>query len=43
MGDLSDEDLNCRNFCKNLGAVCINVGYRFISIPNLSGSSTYTG
>lgn len=42
MGDLSDEELNCRNFCKNLGAVCVNVEYRFSSISNLSGSRTYT-
>ena len=27
-GDLSDEEVNCRNFCKNLGVVCINVEYR---------------
>ena len=28
MGDLTDEDLNCRMFCRDLGAVCINVEYR---------------
>jgi acetyl esterase/lipase len=28
MGDLSDEDLNCRMFTRDLGAVCINVEYR---------------
>lgn len=28
MGDLTDEDQNCRLFCKNLGAVCVNVDYR---------------
>jgi acetyl esterase/lipase len=29
MGDLSDEDLNCRMFTKELGAVCVNVEYRY--------------
>lgn len=28
MGDLSDEETNCRAFAKELGAVCINVDYR---------------
>lgn len=28
MGDLSDEDLNCRMFSRDLGAVCVNVDYR---------------
>lgn len=28
MGDLSDEDLNCRMFARDLGAVCVNVEYR---------------
>ncbi|KAI8938275.1 hypothetical protein NX059_005933 [Plenodomus lindquistii] len=28
MGDLSDEDLNCRMFARELGAVCVNVEYR---------------
>ncbi|KAF2822975.1 alpha/beta-hydrolase [Ophiobolus disseminans] len=28
MGDLTDEDMNCRMFAKELGAVCVNVEYR---------------
>ena len=28
MGDLSDEDQNCRLFARDLGAVCVNVDYR---------------
>ena len=28
MGDLSDEDQNCRLFSRGLGAVCVNVDYR---------------
>jgi acetyl esterase/lipase len=28
MGDLTDEDLNCRMFTRDLGAVCVNVEYR---------------
>lgn len=28
MGDLTDEDLNCRMFARDLGAVCLNVEYR---------------
>lgn len=28
MGDLTDEALNCRMFCRDLGAVCLNVEYR---------------
>ncbi|KAF2201168.1 hypothetical protein GQ43DRAFT_440856 [Delitschia confertaspora ATCC 74209] len=28
MGDLTDEDLNCRMFCQQLGVVCVNVEYR---------------
>ncbi|KAK6396585.1 hypothetical protein LTR65_008483 [Meristemomyces frigidus] len=28
MGDLTDEDLNCRMFARDLGAVCVNVDYR---------------
>ncbi|KAK7908312.1 lipase 2 [Apiospora marii] len=28
MGDLSDEEVNCRLFCRDLGAVCVNVDYR---------------
>lgn len=27
-GDLTDEDLNCRMFSRDLGAVCVNVDYR---------------
>lgn len=27
-GDLTDEDLNCRMFAKDLGVVCVNVDYR---------------
>lgn len=29
MGDLTDEDLNCRMFARDLGAVCLNVEYRY--------------
>lgn len=29
MGDLTDEDLNCRMFTRDLGAVCVNVEYRY--------------
>ena len=28
MGDLTDEDLNCRMFTRDLGAVCVSVEYR---------------
>ncbi|KIW03885.1 uncharacterized protein PV09_05178 [Verruconis gallopava] len=28
LGDLQNEELNCRNFVKDLGAVCVNVDYR---------------
>ncbi|OTB19458.1 hypothetical protein K445DRAFT_314346 [Daldinia sp. EC12] len=28
MGDLSDEETNCRLFSRDLGAICINVDYR---------------
>ena len=28
LGDLSSEELNCRNFCREFGAVCVNVEYR---------------
>ncbi|CAK1363515.1 unnamed protein product [Cercospora beticola] len=28
MGDLTDEDLNCRMFARDIGALCINVDYR---------------
>ncbi|KAF2438510.1 alpha/beta-hydrolase [Karstenula rhodostoma CBS 690.94] len=28
MGDLTDEDLNCRMFARDLGCVCVNVEYR---------------
>jgi acetyl esterase/lipase len=28
MGDLTDEDMNCRMFARDLGAVCVNVEYR---------------
>jgi acetyl esterase/lipase len=28
MGDLTDEEVNCRLFAKELGAVCVNVEYR---------------
>ncbi|KAH9869547.1 hypothetical protein IAQ61_006754 [Plenodomus lingam] len=28
MGDLTDEDMNCRMFTRDLGAVCVNVEYR---------------
>jgi acetyl esterase/lipase len=28
MGDLTDEDLNCRMFARSLGCVCVNVEYR---------------
>ncbi|KAJ4356666.1 uncharacterized protein N0V89_004702 [Didymosphaeria variabile] len=29
MGDLTDEDLNCRMFARDLGCVCVNVEYRY--------------
>lgn len=28
LGDLSNEEMNCRDFCKKFGAVCLNVDYR---------------
>lgn len=28
MGDLSDEETNCRIFSRDLGAVCVNIEYR---------------
>lgn len=28
MGDLTDEEVNCRMFSRDLGAVCVNVDYR---------------
>lgn len=31
MGDLSDEDMNCRMFARDLGAVCVNVEYRYFT------------
>lgn len=31
MGDLTDEDLNCRNFAWQQKAVCMNVEYRYLS------------
>jgi acetyl esterase/lipase len=35
LGDLTDEDLNCRMFTRDLGAVCVNVEYRYITtIPH---------
>jgi acetyl esterase/lipase len=30
MGDLTDEDLNCRMFSRDLGTVCVNVEYRCV-------------
>lgn len=30
MGDLTDEETNCRLFSRDLGAVCINVEYRSV-------------
>lgn len=34
MGDLTDEETNCRLFSRDLGAVCINVEYRLVrAIP----------
>ena len=30
MGDLTDEDLNCRLFARDLGCVCVNVEYRYV-------------
>ena len=30
MGDLTDEELNCRSFSKELGFVCVNVDYRYL-------------
>lgn len=31
MGDLTDEDQNCRMFTRELGCVCVNVEYRCVS------------
>lgn len=31
MGDLTDEETNCRLFSRDLGAVCVNVEYRLVS------------
>lgn len=31
-GDLTDEEMNCRMFSKELGAVCVNVDYRFVAL-----------
>lgn len=33
MGDLTDEEVNCRLFCRDLGAVCVNVDYRYGTRP----------
>jgi acetyl esterase/lipase len=35
MGDLSDEEMNCRMWVRDLGCVCVNVGYRYdlLSVP----------
>jgi acetyl esterase/lipase len=33
MGDLTDEDLNCRMFARDLDAVCVNVEYRYFYLP----------
>lgn len=30
-GDLTDEEMNCRLFCREFGAVCVNVEYRYVS------------
>lgn len=30
MGDLTDEDLSCRMFARDLGMVCVNVDYRLL-------------
>ena len=35
MGDLTDEDLNCRMFARELGAVCVNVEYRYDTVSLL--------
>lgn len=51
MGDLTDEDLNCRMFARDLGAVCLNIDYRYSISPYCSlavhkltmGSKTGTG
>jgi acetyl esterase/lipase len=31
-GDLTDEEMNCRMFSKELGAICVNVDYRYYSL-----------
>ncbi|KAF2787467.1 alpha/beta-hydrolase [Melanomma pulvis-pyrius CBS 109.77] len=42
MGDLTDEDLNCRLFARELGAVCVNVEYRSAShVVNLHTMLSY--
>jgi acetyl esterase/lipase len=28
LGDLNNEEMNCRSFCKRFGAVCVDVDYR---------------
>jgi acetyl esterase/lipase len=33
MGDLTDEDMNCRMFVRDLGVVAVNVEYRYIFFP----------
>lgn len=33
-GDLTDEELNCRSFSKELGCVCVNVDYRCVRYPS---------
>ena len=30
MGDLTDEEVNARLFSRELGAVCVNVDYRYV-------------
>lgn len=43
MGDLTDEDLNCRMFARDLGAVCVNVEYRYSYIISHNVSQTSQG
>ena len=39
MGDLTDEDMNCRLFVREVGVVCVNMGYRYI-YPIVHGDSS---
>jgi len=42
MGDLTDEELNCRIFARDLGCVCVNVEYRCVLPAYIQRSSVLT-